>query len=165
MKYSIVFSSHTGNTRLLAETLKSILPESDCVTYGEPDETALNGEFIFIGFWTDKGMCDEAMAEFLKKLHNKKVFIFGTAGFGDSDAYFTQILTRVESLIDTSNELVGHYMCQGKMPQSVRERYVAMLDQNPEKFQSLINNFDQSITHPDTNDLDMLIKTAFASIH
>lgn len=165
MKYSIVFSSHTGNTRLLAETLKSILPESDCVTYGEPDETSLNGEFIFIGFWTDKGMCDEAMAEFLKKLHNKKVFIFGTAGFGGSDAYFTQILTRVESLIDTSNELVGHYMCQGKMPQSVRERYVAMLDQNPEKFQSLINNFDQSITHPDTNDLDMLIKTALASIH
>lgn len=165
MKYSIVFSSHTGNTRLLAETLKSILPESDCVTYGEPDETALNGEFIFIGFWTDKGMCDEAIAEFLKKLHNKKVFIFGTAGFGGSDAYFTQILTRVESLIDTSNELVGHYMCQGKMPQSVRERYVAMLDQNPEKFQSLINNFDQAMTHPDTNDLDMLIKTAFASIH
>ena len=30
------------------------------------------------------------------------------------------------SAIDSSNTIVGEYMCQGKMPQSVRERYLKM---------------------------------------
>lgn len=165
MKYSIVFSSHTGNTRMLAEELKKILPESDCVYYGEPNEAVLNCELVLVGFWTDKGMCDETLSDFLKKLHEKKVFLFGTAGFGASEDYFAQILTRVEALMDNSNVVVGHYMCQGKMQKSVRDRYVAMLDQNPEKFQSLLDNYDKALSHPDADDLDMLKKAVYSCIH
>lgn len=165
MKYSIIFSSHTGNTRLLADTLKSTLPANDCVYFGKPDKAALNCEFVFVGFWTDKGMCDEILSEFLKTLHDKKVFLFGTAGFGASDAYFKQILTRVENRLDNSNVVLGHFMCQGKMQKTVRDRYVAMLDQNPEKFQSLIDNYDKALSHPDADDLDMLKKAVYTCFH
>ena len=51
-------------------------------------------------------------------------------------------------------------MCQGKMPQSVRERYVKMKE-NPEHLANLdmlIANFDCALSHPDMDDLEKLKK-------
>ena len=50
---------------------------------------------VLVGFWTDKGTCDESTAQFLQQLENKQVFLFGTAGFGGSAEFFQQILNRV----------------------------------------------------------------------
>ena len=49
-------------------------------------------------------------------------------------------------------------MCQGKMPQSVRDRYVKMKkkpDHAP-NLDELIQNFDRALSHPDNEDLDRL---------
>ena len=70
MKYSIIYSSKTGNTALLAKNLKETLPKNDCIYYGEVDEKALDADLIFIGFWTDKGTCDETVSNFLKTINN-----------------------------------------------------------------------------------------------
>ena len=79
-----------------------------------------------IGFWTDKGHCNQEITDFLKTVQSKEVFLFGTAGFGGSQEYFGKILSSVQKHLDASNTVIGTYMCQGKMPQSVRERYVKM---------------------------------------
>lgn len=153
MKYSIVYSSRTGNTAKLAQRLRSHLPPQDCLFFGNPQAEAAEAELIFVGFWTDKGGSDSDTAAFLNTLRGKQVFLFGTAGFGGSDAYFAQILQRVQPCLDSSNTLTGAYMCQGRMPESVRRRYEAMLPQDPEKMQALIHNFDSALSHPDENDL------------
>lgn len=113
---------------------------------------------LYIGFWTDKGNADSDTLDFLSKLKNKKIFLFGTAGFGGSDAYFQRILGNVKSTIDSSNTIVGEYMCQGKMPQSVRERYVKMKEnpEHPDNIDALIENFDKALSHPDSDDLERL---------
>lgn len=46
------------------------------------------------------------------EIKNKKIFLFGTAGFGGSDAYFEKILGQVKQSIDASNTVIGEYMCQ-----------------------------------------------------
>ena len=129
--YSIIFSSLTGNTRKLADKIHEILPKESCDYFGTADAQGIESELLYIGFWTDKGNADSDTLDFLSKLKNKKIFLFGTAGFGGSDAYFQRILGNVKSAIDSSNTIVGEYMCQGKMPQSVRERYVKMKE-NPD---------------------------------
>ena len=60
--------------------------------------------------------------------------------------------------IDSSNTIVGEYMCQGKMPQSVRERYVKMKEnpEHPDNIDALIENFDKALSHPDSDDLERL---------
>lgn len=55
MSYAIVFSSQTGNTKLLAEALKNSLPQEECLYIGTPDPKALNADTLYVGFWTDKG--------------------------------------------------------------------------------------------------------------
>lgn len=158
MTYSIVFCSKTGNTQLLAEKIKETL-DGECMCFGEPTVDAVAADIIFAGSWTDKGTCDERMKEFLAGLENKKVFLFGTAGFGGKEAYFNQILGRVKENLKQSNQVVGTYMCQGKMPMGVRARYEKMSIENPEdkKFDGMIANFDKALSHPDQNDLDALV--------
>ena len=65
MSYSIVYSSRTGNTALLAQTIRDSLPAGDCLYFGAPDARALEADTIYVGFWTDKGTCDESIANFL----------------------------------------------------------------------------------------------------
>ena len=77
------------------------------------------------------------------------------------DAYFEKILGQVKQSIDASNTVIGEYMCQGKMPQSVRERYVKMKEnpEHPVNLDLLIQNFDRALSHPDSEDLERLKKS------
>ena len=157
-RYSIVYSSSTGNTKKLADTIYAVLPKENCDYFGVPKEGGLYSEMLYIGFWTDKGNADKSTLTLLSTLKNKKIFLFGTAGFGGSEAYFQNILNRVKASIDPSNSVVGEYMCQGKMPQSVRERYQKMKAQpeHPANTDALIENFDRALSHPDARDLERL---------
>lgn len=160
--YSIVYSSHTGNTAILAQKIRTALPQELCDYFGEPDDRALESPVLFVGFWTDKGTCCQEIGEFLKKLRGKQVFLFGTAGFGENDAYFRQILSRVQSLLPEDSRLAGSFMCQGKMPMAVRNRYESMLSSDPERMKHMIENFDRALFHPNSSDLDQLEEAVLA---
>lgn len=184
--YSIVFSSRTGNTAELAEAVREALPEEACEYFGSVDGNGncndgcgcagdgdgdCNGssfgsstgaipasETLFVGFWTNQGVADQAAQKLLEQLRNRKIFLFGTAGFGGSEAYFQAILDKTKAFIDDSNTLIGTFMCQGKMPQSVRERYVKMKEQpdHMPNLDAMIENFDKALSHPDADDLEKL---------
>ena len=146
-RYSILYSSATGNTRLLADTIRAALPPELCDAFGAVGETAAESELLYVGFWTDKGNADADTLALLR-----------TAGFGVDTAYFDAILARVQAVPDGSNTVIGTYMCQGKMPPSVRARYEAMraLPAPPANLDALIENFDRARSHPDADDLDRL---------
>lgn len=162
MKYAIVYSSRTGNTAALAQALRERLPAEDCVYFGPPGETIPAAELVFAGFWTDKGVCDEAASAFLKTLGDQKVFLLGTAGFGGGGAYFEQILSRVKALLAPSVVVVGTFLCQGRMPTAVLARYEAMLTQggDTDRVRGMIENYHAAASHPDPQDLERLCQTA-----
>ena len=105
--YSIIFSSVTGNTEKLADTIHETLPQDMCDYFGGNELQVPESDLLYIGFWTDKGNADNKTLELLSKLKNKKIFLFGTAGFGGSDTYFNKILEQVRQSIDSSNEVIG----------------------------------------------------------
>lgn len=154
MSYAIVYSSRTGNTAMLARAVREALPQEDCRYFGAPAPQALAADTVYVGFWTDKGTCDEPTARFLQSLTDQKVFLFGTAGFGGAPAYFQQILDRVKANLAPGVQVTGTYMCQGKMPQAVRDRYAAM-EESPRRT-AMLKNFDQALSHPDQEDLARL---------
>ena len=136
------------------------MPKDKCDYFGENDSKIPPSDLLYIGFWTDKGSADTKTLELLAKLKNKKIFLFGTAGFGGSDVYFEKILGQVKQSIDSSNAVIGEYMCQGKMPQSVKDRYLKM-KKSPvpiPNVDQMIANFDAALTHPDEEDLEKLKK-------
>lgn len=171
MKYAVVYDSITGNTEMLAKEIKHCLEQGGldkmkCVYFGSCEgerflEQVEMADRIFAGFWTDKGDCSARMTAFFERIHEREIFLFGTAGFGGSPAYFRQIEERVGKHISPDNTIIGTYMCQGKMPLSVRNRYEALLEKNPEdeKMEDMIRNFDQALVHPDQKDMEKLRDT------
>ena len=75
--------------------------------------------------------------------------------------YYQKVLHNVRENIDPSNQIVGEYMCQGKMPMAMRERYVKMKEDPNHKpnLDMLIENFDRALSHPDKTDLEKLQKS------
>lgn len=147
MSYAIICSSKTGNTEKLAQRAREVLGEKD-------ERPVADADLVLLGSWTDKGGMDPVLDERLGELANKRVFLFGTCGFGGSQAYYNRVLDRFQSALPEDTQVVGRFMCQGQMPSAVRERYVKMAEQEPKKFEPMIENFDRALGHPDATDLD-----------
>ena len=62
MKYAIVYSSITGNTKKLAESIKNKITE--CY-FGNPSDEALSADTIFLGFWAAKNSCSADVQSFI----------------------------------------------------------------------------------------------------
>lgn len=155
MKVAIIYSSITGNTKLLAETIKSEI-NKDIVYFGKPINEEIDADIYFIGSWTNKGDASNDIINFLKKLKNKKIAYFGTAGYGGSTTYYDTLFSRVKQYIDSSNTILGYFYCQGKMPVQIKERYIKMITENPndKNLEVSIKNYEDALTHPDKKDLE-----------
>lgn len=146
MKAALIYDSRTGNTALLANVVRSLFEiVSDIAAC----------DLVFVGSWTDKGFPSPAIQQQCQALRNKKIFYFATCGFGGSQEYYEQLYQKAASLFDPSNQMIGHYICQGKMPMSVRKRYESLYVQQPDHRSILmqINNFDRALSHPNEEDL------------
>lgn len=157
MSYAIICSSKTGNTEKLAQRVREVLGE-------ENECPVVDADLVLVGSWTDKGGMDPALADTLPQLAGKKVFLFGTCGFGGSQAYYDRVLDRFAAALPDGARVVGRFMCQGQMPPSVRERYVKMSNQDPARFEPMIENFDRALGHPDAADLAAFEATLRATI-
>ena len=155
MKIAIVYASITGNTKLLAETIKNEIKE-DIVYFGKPINEKIDADIYFVGSWTNKGDASKDIIDFLKKIKNKKIAYFATAGYGGSTAYYDTLFDRIKQYIDSSNIILGKFYCQGKMPIQVKERYIKMITENPndKNLEVSLKNFEDALTHPDEIDLE-----------
>lgn len=158
MKYAIIFASITGNTKRLAEEIKKELKESEIVYFGEIKENIEDADVYIVGSWTNKGDADGKILQFLKTLRNKKIAIFGTAGFGGSEEYYQNLFKRVCKNIDSSNCILGNFYCQGKMPMTVKNRYIEMMKAHPDdsNLKVSLDNFEEALNHPNEEDLNNL---------
>ena len=81
MKSIVLYSTRTGNTKMVAEAIASALPEgTPCRNIREMNESLSDYDCVFMGFWVDKGTAGDASRKVLENLHNRHVAVFATAG-------------------------------------------------------------------------------------
>lgn len=162
LDYLVLYTSHTGNTRQLAMELFAKLPGSskDVIHLETVDSiprllSQKEAKVYFIGFFINCGSCSVEIIDTLAALHNKKIVLFGTCGMSNSPEYFQAVSRQISAFISEDCEYLGCYLCQGKMPISVRNHCEAMLEKAPDNTQLklLIQNFDEALLHPDAKDL------------
>ena len=167
MTCSLVVNSKSGNTRMVSGAIKRALQAAGVEFVhaaalsddADADQVALEAQgacaadTVLVGFWCDKGACTPSVAALLSALHGKRVFLFGTCGFGADQSYYQQIVDRVTSNLAEDAELAGWAMCQGKMGPAVKQRYEAMLEQDPDnaRFKMLLDNWVAAKDHPTLN--------------
>ncbi|MCI7729971.1 flavodoxin family protein BilS [Enorma burkinafasonensis] len=177
MRYAMLYNSASGNTRLVAEALERALTQAGAevtcaeISRGGAAEAlaqagAAEADAVLVGFWCDKGCCTQDVADALAQLGGKRVFLFGTAGFGGAPEYFERILAGVREKLPADAEYLGGAMCQGKMGPGIRRRYEGMLAEKPgdARIQAMIANFDAALAHPDDDDLARIAAAARAAL-
>ena len=160
MKIAIIYSSKTGNTKALAKAIKETLKNQNLIYFNMPSKKIPMADIYIIGSWTFKGSPTDDIIQILKKIKNKKIAYFGTAGYGGNPTYYQKLFERVKSYIDSSNEILGYFYCQGKMPNQIKTKYEQMLKENPNetKYKKMIDTFDNALCHPNEEDLNNVKK-------
>lgn len=96
MTCSLVVNSKSGNTRMVSGAIKRALQaagvefvhaaalsdDADADQVALEAQGACTADTVLVGFWCDKGACTPSVAALLSALHGKRVFLFGTCGWG-----------------------------------------------------------------------------------
>lgn len=153
MEYLVVYASKTGNTQKIAMEIFNALPgKSKDVQKIEE----LNGEAdtYFVGFWNNRGTCSSEIINLLSDLHGKRVALFGTCGMGGSQAYFDQVSKQVEAFVPDDCEYLGAFMCAGRMPSKILDKYKQMqLINDTPQVRMMIQAYEEGMLHPDGADI------------
>lgn len=84
------------------------------------------------------------------------------AALGPTRAITSRLLIAITSNLAEDAELAGWAMCQGKMGPAVKQRYEAMLEQDPDnaRFKMLLDNWVAAKDHPTKEDMDNVAAAA-----
>jgi flavodoxin len=161
MNVAIVYESLSGNTKEIAQEIEKGCRAHDTVLFLSVEEALKNPidhkqiDLYFLGSWTNKGNCGDLIRKFAKQLNKATVALFQTAGYGNSTEYFKSLEKRFIKALPEDTKVVGTFHCQGKMPLSIRNKAVALLQSNPQdaRLELNVKNFDSASTHPNRQDL------------
>lgn len=131
MKSLILYSSLTGNTKKIACSIyEAIQGKKEIKNISELVDDSIdyeNYDIVFLGYWVDKGICDKNSKQVLENIHNKKIALFGTMGASTKGSYGASIIEKIESIIPKDNEILGSFICQGKIAEGLKVKYKEML--------------------------------------
>jgi flavodoxin len=158
MKSLVIYSSQTGNTKKLAETLCENLPGGAilCSVGKAPDPA--DYDFVAVGFWLQAGKPDPKSAGYLERLKgHSNVFLFATHGANPDSDHVKTAMAHAQSLAEGAN-IVGSFSCYGEVNPKVLEQ-VKSKPQPP----VWIDDAPHAVGHPDKGDIERL-RLSLASI-
>lgn len=124
MNTLVVYSSLTGNTKMVCEKVYEIIEgEKSIVSISDIKELNIDSFNRFIiGFWVDKGTADKRTREFIKKLSKKEIAFIGTLGAEPESDHGKKVFERVTELCNKNNNLLGGFLCRGKIDPKLVEK-------------------------------------------
>ncbi|MDM8143057.1 flavodoxin family protein [Megamonas hypermegale] len=169
MKFLVVYSSLTGNTKMVGEAIAEVLAP-ECDIFPVEDNPDYSGyDLVVVGYWVDKGTADKKASAYLKSIKNSKVAVFATLGAEPETEHAQKSLQNGIDMLDSSNELMGKFICQGKIDPKLLEVMRKMFGTkvSKENFHAVdekrLERHRRASTHPDAQDLANA-KAVFAQI-
>lgn len=128
MKVAVVYSSLTGNTKKLANGVFDKIPSNfEKAIFNEKDEFDLSEYDVIVpAFWVDKSFPNKSMKNLIQELRNKKIFFMGTMGFFPDSKHGRDCAENTESIIDKSCEILGYFICNGKVDMELLKKISKM---------------------------------------
>ena len=107
----------------------------------------------------DKGTADAKASKFLKSIRNSKVAVYATLGAEPDSEHAKTSLQNGIDMLDGSNEVMGRFICQGKIDPKLLEAMKKMFGTkvSKENFHAVdekrLERHRKASTHPDEQDL------------
>ena len=124
MKTLVAYSSLTGNTKMVAESVYEIIEgEKEIISLNEISKVDVDTfDRIIVGYWVDKGSADARAKKFIKSIKNKEIAYIGTLGADPLSDHGNTVRERVNKLCLENNRLLGGFLCRGKIDPKLVEK-------------------------------------------
>lgn len=147
-------SSHTGNTRKIAEGVRSQLQAQGWTITDYERGADVHDDVLVMCFWCWKSTFDPASMKLLERCEGKRILVLGTMG-GYPDGPYAQKVTRnVTEAVSAHNECLGVFLSQGKVSmKSVEARKQLPVDDPHHLDDAGVERLIESQKHPDSQDV------------
>ena len=145
LRVAVVYSSVTGNTRLVAAALAGRTGDPLLSVRELADPAAF--DVLALGFWVRRGQPDPASQALWRRLRGRRVFWFGTLGAWPWSEHAERCRHAAEALLaEGGNTVLGGFLCQGRVSVPASSRHAM----TPERAARLA----EAARHPDAADLE-----------
>lgn len=168
----LIYDSLTGNTKKVVDALSAQLREDEvkhkvlsikeAMDFPFTPSDSMKRLYIF-ATWVDRSSFSPQMHKFIEKRREelswgKHAFV-ATAGW-IQDPYPDKIMANMAQ--DFANKvgtlrLVAQFVCQGKMRESTKKRYLSGKDRHatsPQMVQIKLDNWERALEHPNLQDIE-----------
>jgi len=154
MKFLIVYSSKTGNTKKVAEALARVAPIGSEIHSIEEAGDADGFDVIFAGYWLDRGGVDEKMKKYLRTLHKKKIVLFETMGADPESEHAIIGFANAAMVLPEGNTVIGVFALQGEINPALLETMRTMGITTPHCGPEMEKCAAQAVGQPNKVDLE-----------
>ncbi len=156
LKTLLVYSSRTGNTRKVAEAILEVMPTGTMIFPVEKAPSPNGYDFVALGYWVDRGGPDKAAKAYLTKIKGTKIGLFGTLGAYPDSEHAIKAMANAETLAKTDNQVLGHFICMGKVDPALTERFKDLPPDHPHSMTpERMARHLEATKHPNNDDLTM----------
>lgn len=159
MKYEIIHLSKSGNTTILAEAIASMLPAEDTkITDLTLEEASGGADVSFVGFDVESGTVPLKIMDALDYTEGKIVALFATCFLAPTEEDRVSIERRVAPFLPNECDYRGLFLCAGALPENVFDGIKKNLSAHPNHAdaRALLDRYENSIGHPDAQDIENL---------
>ncbi len=154
MKSLVVYSSQTGNTKQVAEAIFDVMPRGTVIFPVDNAPSPEEYDFIVLGFWVDKEHADKKSRIYMGQVKGKKVALFATLGAEPDSTHAKKTMVKAKKLLDDDNQIVGEFICRGKIDPKLTRRFMEQSSKNPHPMTEERMALHQSSSkHPSMEDL------------
>lgn len=122
MKVQVIYTSLTGCTKKLAEAIYENLPAEEKSIHDLKDGVpAVDGDIVLLGYCVMMGGPGRDMQELMKSIKGRAVGVFCTLGYYAESEHARKALERGIELVTDDNELMGAYVCNGAVAQTLKK--------------------------------------------
>jgi len=149
----VLYSSRTGNTKIVAEAIAGALRDSELRPVRELPADLTPYDLLFLGFWAFRRGADMETRAVVEKLSGKRIALFATAGAYSDSPSAKSYLENTAALLEGNNTYLGGFICQGR----VHSYHVSRRGPHTEEVHPLTperrDRLEEAEKHPDAEDL------------
>jgi len=153
VKALIVYSSRTGNTRMIAEAIHSIMPTGAELAPVEKAPDPANYDLLALGFWVDKGEPDAAMSAYMGRVKDLNVGLFCTLGAWPDSEHARESMRKAVNRLG-GGKVLGTFICQGKVDPELIDAMAKMPDNPHPMTEERRARLEEAAKHPNESDCD-----------
>ncbi len=152
-KWAVIYSSVTGNTKMVAEKIAEAAEDADLFAVDDAPRDLSGYEVVALGYWLRLGAPDPKMLNYMPQVHDTTVVLFQTHGTDAGSEHAVTAFARAGYLLGENCGILGTFGCQGKINPAMIEKRRNAGPGDPHGGAKAIERWKTAASHPDAQDL------------